>query len=245
MIRHAWFDEEYDVTPLMEGVIIMSTLNDKREKIIRAFHRLGSSYKDRRFADCFKEYRLCSKYGEKNKPKYMVGISMQAIDFDMLTKWLCEKNVNVPQSADSLSFSKDAFVYLIEFKSGDQIGRERNRTRLINNVSGKIKDSADTIYKYILNGREDKEIALRFRLVVDSKAMGSDAQALALAELSNSTTVPFNARINELLKDTISILNGGPSFSQCYDNIDIWYNELFPLHLKSEKMVDVEQYLNG
>ena len=76
---------------------------------------------------------------------------------------------------------------MIEFKAGDQVQSEYRIRDLIVNVSGKINDSADTLYNQLFPLACDLDIRktrIRFYLVADSDAMGIDPMMSILAKLA-------------------------------------------------------------
>ena len=83
-------------------------------------------------------FEECSKYGEN---EHLVDSKIRTINFDKLTEWHRQPKIH---SADSLSFS-DNFLYLIEFKSGDQTNHAKKLDKLIEGVIGKINNSDDTL----------------------------------------------------------------------------------------------------
>lgn len=177
-------------------------------------------------------FERCSKYG---KDTCLVNSQIYTINFDKLTKWYCGDNC--PQSADSLSFS-DEYLYLIEFKSGDQIKSQTKIDSLIKNVLGKINDSDETLSSMFNEayGNKKTRIKQNFCLVVDSKQMMVTPLTLTLASLSKINNVHTDPKEKILFEKVYPNLKEGIKDPEHYSKIEIWYSEIFDSYLRTKKI---------
>ena len=147
---------------------------------------------------------------------------------------------------DPLTFSKK-YVYLIEFKAGNQVANTRKRERLIRGVLGKINDSERTIFNGICSNVEDLEIndvKLRFYLVVDVKEMGISALTLELAKLSVGAMAVRDPNIQILMNEVLPDLKDGVQIPKHFDQVDIWYSELFEEYLRAHKIISADSFID-
>lgn len=156
-------------------------------------------------------------------------------------------NQNVkPQSADSLSFVGND-IFLIEFKAGDQVKLEWNKRRLIKQVTGKIDGSWITFCNKILPSVSNLDISavrMRFYLVVDAEAMGIGAQILTLLRYLKGVTFrditpTGNAKIDTIIEEVLSSLNESTVIINSYKEVDIWFSEVFDMHLDAYGIKDI------
>lgn len=201
-------------------------MSGQTQKIVDSLYK-----EDRTFADIIKTYKECSKDDANNR--YLVDSAIKAINFDKLT----ERKAPNRKSADSLNFA-NGYSYLIEFKAGDQVSHERKREKLITGVLGKIDDSGDTLFSTIYPSVfEEKDYPrIRFYLVVDTQTMGIHALAGALAKLSGDT---LSEKEKLLYEQVLPDLTDKPKNPERFDEIDIWYSELFDLYLSKHKISDI------
>ena len=182
----------------------------------------------------FHSYKFCSK--NKSNNSYLVENLSHCINFDILTKWECGDG-HPRQSADSLSFN-DSEVFLIEFKSGNQIDNDSKYKKLLKGVSGKIKDSDLTmglLFKEAFKNNQDF-LYQNFCLIVDSKSMGIDPLGFTLAQLSIKDNDNPDHRIIRMLQDIKMEVDG---ISDHYKKIEIWYSQLFDLYLSVNRINSV------
>ncbi len=169
--------------------------------------------------------------------RFLVNSVVNTINFDKLTLRVCGRPPK--KSADSLSLVND-YVYLIEFKSGDQTNHENKLRRLIEGVKDKINKSEETIYSNIfpkIFSDVSEYLKLRFFLVVDSKEMGIDTATSILIGLSlGETTVP-SQRV--LLEQVLPDLKSGITNPTRFDEVDVWYSELFDQYLELYHITDM------
>ena len=169
--------------------------------------------------------------------RFLVESNVHTINFDKLTQSI--RGRPLIQSADALSLTDD-YVYLIEFKSGDQTNHENKLKRLIDGVSGKINQSEETLDSFVFpkvyNNPTDY-FPLRFFLVVDSVEMGIDTSISILAELSLTETTPEN--IKALFNSVLPDLKSGIKNPERFDTVDVWYSELFDKFLALHNIVDI------
>ena len=180
-------------------------------------------------------FQKCS-WDERNN-RFLVDNTVKTINFDQLTLRL--RGRPQKKSADSLSLSDD-FVYLIEFKSGDQTNHENKLSKLISGVKDKINKSDETIYSYIfpeVYSTEDDYLKLRFFLVVDSKEMGIDTAASILVGLSLGETTTERERV--LFEQVLPDLKSGITNPTRFDEVDVWYSELFDQYLDLYHITDM------
>lgn len=174
---------------------------------------------------------------DQTNNRFLVDSIIKTINFDKLTLRLCGR----PQkkSADSLSLSND-YVYLIEFKAGDQTCHENKLTKLISGVKDKINKSEETLYLHIFPKvftTEDDYLKLRFFLVVDSEEMGIETVTSILAGLSLGETTTDSERI--LFEEVLPDLKSGIDNPKRFDEVDVWYSELFNKYLDLYHIVDM------
>ena len=179
-------------------------------------------------------FKECS-YDERND-RYLVDSSVKTINFDKLTKRLGNKSDR--KSADSLSIT-DENIFLIEFKTGNQLNHENKIVRLISGVQKKINDSEQTLYEDIFAKclKEGDYPQLAFYLVVDSKEIGADIYARELVSLSQDYDMSqYEKRLfNEVLPDLkLNCVN-----PEHFCEIDVWYSELFDTYLSSYGLVSM------
>lgn len=185
-----------------------------------------------------KTFEECSKYGEGKTKSYLVSDKTYTINFDKLKPWVYGANGATCKSADSLSFS-GSFVYLIEFKSGDPTTHPSKIRKLIEGVSGKINDSDEILsILYSRSGLSDKErISQRFFLVVDSKKMEIEPALKTLVGLSLKDNK--NKKQVELLDNIMPSLKENVTNPEHFDNIDVWYSEIFSTYLNAYNIRDI------
>ena len=198
----------------------------------------------RKIDDICKSFMDCSEYQINNEPQphFLVQNKMKVINYDTLTKWLYENEIENPTSSDVMCNSPD-YLYFIEFKAGKQgnqvIGKQTySKNRLLKNVANKINDSYRTAIDKIFDSNERNKIRFRFRLVVDSKEIGPDAQARILASLSTSQNTIRNPEFKQLMEKTYSYLNMPEYALDSYESIDIWYSGLFDYHVRNARIND-------
>ena len=180
-------------------------------------------------------FQKCS--WDETHNRFLVDSAVQTINFDKLTLRL--RGRPQKKSADSLSLADD-YVYLIEFKSGDQTYHENKLKRLISGVKGKINKSDETLYSHIfpkVYSTEDDYLKLRFFLVVDSKEMGIDTAASILVGLSLGETTTEGERV--LFEQVLPDLKSGITNPTRFDEVDVWYSELFDKYLDLYHITDM------
>lgn len=203
------------------------------------FTFLSETYDDYKLNTIFHSFEMCSK--DKCNGRSLVNSNITCINFDKLNEWIHRSNL--PQSADSMTFS-DRYVYFIEFKTGDQVGYERKRDKLISGVIGKINDSDDTLYSDIcsgITGFNANNIKVRFYLVVDAKEMGISPLAATLAALSNGALITSDPKVAQLIQNVLPNLKAGTNHPEHFDQIDIWYSDLFDSHLRAHNIHDIDK----
>jgi len=219
----------------------------------KVFDWLWGSYKEmpdsKKSALCsiFQSFKDCSWYtDEKSGVKcYLVQSSIKAINFDILTEWLCQGVTTM--SADSMAFTQ-SYIYLIEFKSGNQVKGNLTAQDLKANITGKINSSDDTIFNKILPNVKylnRDNVKLRFCLVVDIVAMGIKPQANLWAQLSVGKNKKQNQYINTLKNKIMPNLQKGIRNKSHFDKTEIWYSEVFDKHLEAHEIKDIEEMLRG
>lgn len=183
-----------------------------------------------RIEDIKHTFAECSK----NNQECLVDSKINTINFDILTKWYKQPQ---PQSADSLSFSDD-FLYLIEFKSGDQTNHDGKLDKLIVGVTGKINDSDETLTSMYSEAFGDGAIRLKqkFCLVVDSKKMGITPLVSTLTNLSLLNNLPSGSKEKILFEKVKPDLKAGVANPEHYAGIEIWYSELFEQYVRVRKI---------
>lgn len=184
-----------------------------------------------------KSFEDCSKYGDKKQYR-LVSNETQCIDFDKLSEWEAKPNPK-PKSADSLCFN-DTSLFLIEFKSGDQVKHTDNIPDFIDGVSGKIKDSDNIVFNINKTIFDDPTEYLdqQFYLVVDSKSMGINPYLATLAKLSLQDNPYLNKSHERLFVDVLPKLNKDDDNQRHYSDIDVWYSEIFDTYLEKYSITD-------
>lgn len=180
-------------------------------------------------------FKECS-YDERND-RYLVESFVKTINFDKLTKRLGHKSDR--KSADSLSLT-DRKVFLIEFKTGNQLNHENKISRLISGVKKKINDSEQTLYEDIFEKCLEKSDypTIAFYLVVDSKEIGADIYARELANLSLGDNMSvYEKTLFEQVLPNLKLNCVNPTR---FCDIDVWYSELFDTYLSSYGVVPME-----
>ena len=213
--------------------------DDIRKIVVYLSDKYSTSPK---LSDIFHSFERCSR--DEANGRSLVQSEEKCINFDRLTKWLYK--LETPQSADSLTFSKK-YVYLIEFKAGNQVANTGKRERLIRGVLGKINDSERTIFNGICSNVEDLEIndvKLRFYLVVDVKEMGISALTLELAKLSVGAMAVRDPNIQILMNEVLPDLKDGVQIPKHFDQVDIWYSELFEEYLRAHKIISADSFID-
>lgn len=212
-------------------------METESKKVFRYLQKRYPSIKD-----IIVTYAECSKDTENGK--MLVNSSAKCIDFDKLTKWVCEQEKQeLLPSADSLAFGNSC-IYLIEFKAGDRVTHSGTKKKLIRNVKNKINGSEITLFRNIVSNIDDVEeskILIRFYLVVDMAAMGISPLVATLASLSKQASQLSDPKIHQLYEDVLFELRNleDVNNSDHFDEIDIWYSELFDKHLESHGIGDV------
>ena len=204
------------------------------DSFINKFISVLTSFNIKKFSnikDIKHTFKECSKYGNK---EYLVDSKIKTINFDKLSEWFIKPK---PQSADSLSFS-DSFLYLIEFKSGDQTIHERKLDKLIAGVIGKINDSDNTLSSLYSEAFKDGESRLKqkFCLVVDSKKMGITPLVGVLTNLSLINNSLSNPKEKILFDKVKPDLKAGVEKPEHYSEIELWYSELFDQYIRVKKI---------
>ena len=203
------------------------------------FNSLSETYNGpQKLKTIFHSFKSCSI--DKNNFRSLVDSEIKCINFDKLTKWI--HGSCLPQSADSMTFS-GKYVYFIEFKTGDQVEHERKREKLINGVIGKINDSDDTLFSDIcskIEGLNTVSVRLRFYLVVDAKEMGISSLVSTLAALSTGPSTLSDPKIAQLIQTVLPNLKEGTNHPEHFDQIDIWYSDLFERYLIAHKIRDID-----
>ena len=180
-------------------------------------------------------FQKCS--WDENHNRFLVNSDVTTINFDKLTLRL--RGRPQKKSADSLSLADD-YVNLIEFKSGDQTYHENKLRRLISGVKDKINKSEETIYSHIfphIYNAEEDYLKLRFFLVVDSEEMGIDTAASILVGLSLGETTTEGERV--LFEEVLPDLKSGITNPTRFEEVDVWYSELFEQYLDLYRITDV------
>ena len=139
-------------------------------------------------------------------------------------------------------------IYLIEFKSGNQVKGNLTAQDLKANITGKINSSDDTIFNKILPNVKylnRDNVKLRFCLVVDIVAMGIKPQANLWAQLSVGKNKKQNQYINTLKNKIMPNLQKGIRNKCHFDKTEIWYSEVFDKHLEAHEIKDIEEMLRG
>jgi hypothetical protein len=180
-------------------------------------------------------FQKCS--WDENHNRFLVNSDVTTINFDKLTLRL--RGRPQKKSADSLSLADD-YVNFIEFKSGDQTKHENKLRRLISGVKDKINKSDETMYSHIFPKVYDADedyLRLRFFLVVDSKEMGIDTAASILVGLSLGETTTEGERV--LFEEVLPDLKSGITNPTRFEEVDVWYSELFEQYLDLYRITDV------
>lgn len=201
---------------------------DNREKILAC---LDSAF-PHQLKDILQTFERCSC--DDANGRNLVNNQTKAINFDKLTKWL-DLGQGV-KSADAMTLATN-FVYFIEFKSGNQTEPEPKKEKLIRNVTGKIDDSANTLYSSIYpmtDIPEGEHWKIRFYLVVEPQYVDA-VEMLNAVQLGLST-----AETQEKYKNTVlPRLSSSATYPEYFDNIDVWYSNLFDLYLKKHRIEDI------
>lgn len=214
-------------------------MSGEGKKIHKALCKMFDGSQKYRLCDIYQSFKQCSK--DKANGKYLVSSEVKAINFDKLTEWLFPDDK--PQSADSLAFTDDD-IYLIEFKAGDQVGLDKKRQVLIKKASGKINDSAETLYKKVLPLTDDLDtprIGFRFYLVVDSDVLGIDPLTSILAKLSLGGDGLTNLNDQKLFRQVLPELKTNTDYPDRFHEIDIWYSAWFDRYLENHKIKDIRK----
>lgn len=214
----------------------MSSEGKKLHNALR--QRFDGSHK-KRLCDIYHSFRKCSE--DDSNGRQLVSSEVQAINFDKLTKWL--STGNKPQSADSLTF-RDDDIYLIEFKAGNQVEHDNRIKALIENVSGKINDSADTLYNQIFPlvcDLDKRKTRIRFYLVADSDAMGIDPMMSILAKLALGEVGLPNPNDQKLFQQVLPNLKSNAKYPERFEDIDIWYSAWFDRYIENHRIKDIRE----
>lgn len=194
-----------------------------------------------KFRTLFKSFKECSRDSTNNR--YVVESETRAINFDKLTKRLYNRK-NYPRSADAVTFS-DNTVFLIEFKAGDQVVGIYSTRHLTSEVTEKINGSDQTMYEKVfskINSLNMNVLKLRFCLVVDAEAMGIYALVRTQAELASGESTEQNGKLAILLKQVLPDLKAGIHNPEHYDEIEIWYSDVFERYLEKYGIKDINAY---
>ena len=199
------------------------------------FNYLHEEFGTNRLSSIYQSFKDCSK--DRNSGTNLVSNQTKTINFDKLVKWLY-KNVQ-PKSADSLSFSRN-WVYLIEFKKGN-CTKGDTRRRILQSAEEKIVDSERIILEKLAKPVpeiEEANVRLKFFLVVTAKEVGPNAEVYILAKLSEGAKYlsleeeEMVSRINEIKEEMMKR-------NSSYDDIDLWYSDVFDLYLQKEGIEDI------
>lgn len=204
------------------------------------FDFLRSHFGDGRIKDIICTFESCSM-DDANR-RALVESKTKTLNFDTMTRWFY-KGKQAPKSADTMSFSS-AYIYLIEFKSGNQVKNNNKEKDLIKNVMGKINDSDHTIYQFIIpfiSSQTQESIKLRFYLVVDSKEMGISPLVTALAKLSQPA-IKQNPMIKPLFDSVLPNLKNGIAEAEHFNKVDIWYSDIFDQYLSVHGIKDISLF---
>lgn len=191
------------------------------------------------FPSLFQPFSSCSRNTQNQKA--LVTSTVKAINFDLLTDWLYRYKGDKPKSADTLTFTPNN-IFLIEFKSGDQVEKELNRNKLIKGVTGKINGSDYTLCTDIISkvdGLDEKAVKFRFYLVVDAEAMGINILLQELVFRSKGSLPTGNERIDALVSEVLPNMKEGVYNPDHFKEIDIWFSELFDKYLNSYGIIDI------
>ncbi len=197
-------------------------------------HRFGENC----LSEIYKTLEKCSI--DKNNKRFLVSSQIKVIDFDVLTSWLFDGDK--PKSADSFTFCND-WIYLIEFKSGN-IEKTDTLKNILTSVKGKIIDSESTILdKVVYNIPEidEQRVRLKYYLVVSAKRLGIDANVYVLAKLSKGAETLTKSQ-NELISSISDFYKVKQSPSNHYDDIDVWFRDLFELNIEAEGIRDIDDF---
>ena len=210
----------------------------------KVFDFLCSTYNGiSRFRRVFKSFKDCS-YDNTNS-RYVVESSVKAINFDKVTRKFYRSEGRFPRSADALTFSGNC-IYFIEFKAGDQVAGRYNTQHLIEGVIDKINGSERTMYEKVFSNVPNLNanfVKLRFYLVVDAEAMGIDALVRTQAELSLGTTTEQDDSLRILLTQVLPDLKAGTQNPELYDDVNIWYSDVFDEYLDRYNIKDIEAFV--
>ena len=175
--------------------------------------------------DIIKSFEKCSK--DDNTGEYLVSSQVLTINFDKITEWV-GRGEGV-KSADSMSCVEER-IYLIEFKSGDPTTAEKKFKKLIDNVTGKINDSDDTLHEIYMRAKI-KDIDQVFCLVIDSKRIG--ILPLVNALVDRSLIKNKNIHQKQMLIQLQPNLKEGVHNPDHYSKIEIWCSEIFDTYLQA------------
>ena len=196
------------------------------------------------FTSFFKPFSVCSKNAQNQKP--LVTCTLKAINFDLLTAWFYKYKGEKPKSADALTFTPND-IFLVEFKSGDQVEKELNKKKLIKGVTGKINGSEHTLYTDIIPKVDDLDenaVKLRFYLVVDGEAMGINILLQELVSRSIISLPKGNEKIDALISEVLPDMKEGICNPEHFKDIDIWFSELFDTYLRNYGIKDITKMID-
>lgn len=193
-----------------------------------------------RFRTVYKSFKDCSRDSANNR--YVVNSKVKAINFDKVTRKLYSKNY--PRSADALAFSGND-VFLIEFKAGDQVVGIYNTQHLTSALIDKINGSEQTLYSKvfsIINNLDVNILKLRFYVVVDVEAMGITALVRTQAELASGEVTEQDEKLRVLLARVLPDMKAGTQNPDHYEEIGIWYSDVFDQYLESYDIKNIGVY---
>lgn len=187
-------------------------------------------------------FKECSKDNQPHYKRYLVESCVKCLNFDELVSQLYSGG-NFPKSVDSLT-EANGYLYLIEFKTGDQVTKYFSREKLIKNVSGKLNDSDQIIYDHFLNPINDSEFIndkLRFYLVVDSETNGAHTNVMAteLAKLSFPKGMGTSVQ-SEKLQEILVNLKKYANNPKHFNDIDIWLSSYFDSYLELHGITSID-----
>lgn len=197
------------------------------------------------FPSLFQPFSSCSRNTQNQKE--MVTSTVKAINFDLLTNWLYKYKGDKPKSADALTFTLND-IFLIEFKSGDQVEKELNRNKLIKGATGKINGSDYTLCTDIISKVDEVDknaVKFRFYLVVDAEAMGINILLQELVFRSKGSLPTGDEKIDALVNEVLPNMKEGICNPAHFKEIDIWFSELFDKYLNSYGIKDITVMMDG
>lgn len=213
------------------------------EETIKVFYFLCAAFKGlSKFRTVFKSFKDCSR--DSANRRYVVNSAVKAINFDKVTRKLYRNNY--PRSADAMTFSGNS-IFLIEFKSGDQVVGIYSTQRLTREVTEKINGSEQTLYSKVfanIQNLDTNSIKLRFYLVVDVEAMGISALARTQAKLALGAATGEGDKLAVLLKHVLPDLRKETRNPDHYEDVDIWYSDFFDRYLEKYNIKDIEALVN-